>query len=128
MRIPVIAVFMSLMSVSWSAAATAGPRLPAPNASTTEFELVLARELPDWLHEYMVPGAAIALIEDGRVTGVKGYGFADVAAGRPMSPDTIFNAGSISKSVTAWGMMRLVEAGLASLGAPVDIYLRRWHI
>ena len=81
-----------------------------------------------WLDEYMVPGAAVALIEHGKVTLLTGYGFADVATQRRVTPDTIFNAGSISKSVTAWGIMRLVDAGRAELDAPVDTYLQRWHV
>lgn len=128
MRIPMIAFLMSLTQIAPSVAVAASAQPPARRASIAEFEQVLTSELPRWLDEYMVPGAAIALIEDGRVNRAKGYGFADVAAGRPMTADTIFNAGSISKSVTAWGIMRLVESGRASLDAPVDTYLRRWHI
>lgn len=41
---------------------------------------------------------------------------------------SIFQTASISKSVTAWGVMRLVEAGKIDLDAPVEDYLTRWHL
>jgi CubicO group peptidase (beta-lactamase class C family) len=109
-------------------ALAAGAQPPVRQASAAEFERALGRELPRWLDEYMVPGAAVALIEHGRVTRLDGYGYADVATRRRVTPDTIFNAGSISKSVTAWGIMRLVDAGRAGLDAPIDSYLERWHL
>src|SRR5262249_48576426 len=70
----------------------------------------------------------IALIEHGTVVRVRGFGLADVAQRRPVGPDTIFNAGSISKSFTTWGVMRLVETRRLDLDAPIDGYLERWHV
>ena len=46
----------------------------------------------------------------------------------PVTPDTVFQVGSISKPVTAWGVMRLVQQGKLDLDAPVDRYLTRWHL
>ncbi len=46
----------------------------------------------------------------------------------PVDADSIFQAASISKWLTAWGVLRLVEAGRVDLDAPVDRYLRRWHL
>jgi CubicO group peptidase (beta-lactamase class C family) len=44
----------------------------------------------------------------------------------PITPDTVFQTASISKPVTAWGVMRLVEGGLVDLDAGVERYLTRW--
>lgn len=44
------------------------------------------------------------------------------------TPATVFNVGSISKTVTAWGVLKLVERGVISLDDPVERYLRRWHL
>ena len=76
----------------------------------------------------MVPGAAVALIRKGEVVWMKGYGFADVASGTPISAETAFNVGSISKSPTAWAVMQLVDKGKVDLDRPVDSYLQRWHL
>jgi CubicO group peptidase (beta-lactamase class C family) len=86
------------------------------------------KSVPGALHEYNVPGLAVALIRNGVVVWMKGYGFADVASARPITPDTAFNVGSLSKTATAWGVMRLVERGNVELDQPVDAYLKGWRL
>ena len=81
-----------------------------------------------WLAAFDVPGVAVALVRDARPTWSKGYGQADVARGVAVTPDTVFQVGSISKSVTAWGVMRLVQQRKLDLDAPVERYLTRWHL
>lgn len=46
----------------------------------------------------------------------------------PAAPETVFQVASISKTVTAWGILRLVERSALDLDAPVDRYLTRWHL
>ena len=86
----------------------------------TEFADTLAELVPRLLNENMVPGAAVALIENGRVVINKGYGSADVARNKPVTPQTGFNIGSISKTVAAWGVMHLVDEGKLKLDEPVS--------
>ncbi len=86
------------------------------------------KSVPGALHAYNVPGLAVALIRNGAVVWMKCYGFADVASARPITPDTAFNVGSLSKTATAWGVMRLVERGKVDLDQPVDAYLKGWHL
>ena len=81
-----------------------------------------------WLAAFEVPGVAVALVRDGQLTWSQGYGQASKASGSAVTPDTVFQVGSISKSVTAWGVMRLVQEGKLDLDAPVDRYLTRWHL
>lgn len=64
-----------------------------------------------------IPGAALALVEDGKIVLLKGYGVADKASGERVTPDTIFRAASISKSFTSIGIMQLVESGKLKLDA-----------
>lgn len=84
--------------------------------------------MPALLERYEVPGAAVALIRDGTVVWERGFGLADVASAREVTPQTLFNVGSISKMPTAWAVMRLVQAGKIDLDQPVDTYLKRWHL
>jgi CubicO group peptidase (beta-lactamase class C family) len=91
-------------------------------------EALLDRRVPELLEELAVPGAVIALVHNGEPAYARGYGFADVEGGRPMATDTVFQAASISKTVTAWGVMRLVDQGLLELDAPVERYLTRWRL
>ena len=58
----------------------------------------------------------------------KGYGLADEAAGTPVTPETVFQVASLSKPVTAWGVLRLVAQRKLALDAPVESYLTRWHL
>ena len=66
---------------------------------------------------------AFALIDHGRV-----YGEHFVSHGRPVHRDTLFQVASLSKWITAWGVMSLVDAGRIDLDAPVSRYLTRWHL
>jgi CubicO group peptidase (beta-lactamase class C family) len=67
--------------------------------------------------------AAFALIERGR--GVGGH---FVSIGKPVDENTRFQVASLSKWITAWGVMTLVEAGKLDLDAPVSRYLTRWKL
>src|SRR6185295_14171732 len=58
---------------------------------------------------------SFAIVENGRIVLAKGYGLADVAARRAATADTVFRAGSISKSLTGIAVMTLVERGKLSL-------------
>jgi CubicO group peptidase (beta-lactamase class C family) len=83
---------------------------------------------PQLLEQYKVPGATIALVQDGEVVWSAGYGLADKAQGIPVTVDTVFQVASISKAVTSWGVMKLVENGQLDLNARVEQYLTRWHL
>jgi CubicO group peptidase (beta-lactamase class C family) len=74
----------------------------------------------------MNPGLAVALVCHGRTSWAAGYGVADQAKGQPVTPATRFQAASVSKPVTAWGVLRLVEQGRIGLDEPVIGHLRRW--
>lgn len=67
-----------------------------------------------------VPGAGIALVAQGRVVWAGGVGVADRVSGRPVTADTLFRVGSVTKSLIALGLLRLVEEGRLSLGARVS--------
>ncbi|WP_306232791.1 serine hydrolase domain-containing protein [Agrococcus beijingensis] len=86
----------------------------------------LDREQPLIMGEYGVPGAAVAVVRQGEAVWSTGYG--DAAAGEPMTADTVFQVASISKTLTAWGVMRLVESGQVSLEAPIADYVTRWSL
>ncbi|MBL9199878.1 MAG: beta-lactamase family protein, partial [Opitutaceae bacterium] len=70
-----------------------------------------------------VPGLSVAVGVDGKVVWSEGFGYADLAARRPVTPATRFRIGSISKPIAAAGLMRLVEQGRFDLDAPVQRYV-----
>src|SRR5271167_1802032 len=72
---------------------------------------------------YSVPGAALALIKDGKVVLEKGYGFRDLETDAPVTTTTLFNIGSISKSFTALGIAQLADQHQVDLDTPVIRYV-----
>jgi len=75
-----------------------------------------------------VPGTAVAVIRDGKIAWIQSIGYADLASKKPVTSETIFNIGSISKLISAWGFMQLTEKDLVKLDDPVDPLLYRWHL
>ncbi|HJW93855.1 MAG TPA: serine hydrolase domain-containing protein [Thermoanaerobaculia bacterium] len=74
-----------------------------------------------------IPGATVAIVENGEITFAKGYGYADVAKKIAATADTPFRAGSISKSVTSIAVMTLVEQKKLALDAPIATLVPDLH-
>lgn len=77
---------------------------------------------------YNVPGVSIAVIKDFKIDWAKGYGMADKAKNKPVTTETMFSAGSISKLVMAAAALRFVQDGKLDLDAPINDYLKSWKI
>ncbi|MGH8462771.1 MAG: serine hydrolase domain-containing protein, partial [Pseudomonas sp.] len=79
---------------------------------------------------HKVPAVSIALIENGRVEWARAYGLvsAEGEPPRPATVDTLFQAASVSKPVSALGAMQLVQQGTLSLDAPANDQLSAWKI
>ncbi len=84
--------------------------------------------LQELMERFGVPGMSIVTIKDYQIHWTKAYGLADAVSRTPATPDTMFQAASISKPVTAFAVMRLVEAGKLSLDADVNGYLKSWKV
>jgi CubicO group peptidase (beta-lactamase class C family) len=102
-------------------------RAPA-SGDLQSFTEHLDRDEARWLAATEVQGASVALVRNGEMVWSNGYGHADAARGVPVTAETVFQMASISKPVTAWGVMRLAEQGRIDLDAPVETYLSRWHL
>lgn len=94
------------------------------NAGDPQLDAVVERAM----RQHNVPGVSVAVLKNGEIAWAQGYGLADPAQGLPVTPETVFDAASIAKPVTAWGIMKLVEDGLLDLDAPIEGYLTRWHL
>ena len=70
-----------------------------------------------------IPGLAIAVAREGEIVLARGYGFADLERHRLVTTDTMFHIASITKTITALGLMVLVEQGRIVLDEPVAPYL-----
>ncbi len=75
-----------------------------------------------------IVGLSLAIIDGGTVVKAKGYGFTDSSGKTSVTTSTLFQAGSISKSVAAVGALRLIEQGKLSLDEDVNIKLQTWKV
>jgi CubicO group peptidase (beta-lactamase class C family) len=82
--------------------------------------------LADRMNYYSVEGLSIAVIHNNQVEWARGYGWADVSEQRPVTTHTLFQAGSISKSLNAVGVMLLVQQHQLDLNTDINAYLRSW--
>ena len=86
-----------------------------------------AGSLADRMAFYKVPGMSVAYIHDGRIAWTRTYGLAD-KAGAPVTRDTLFQAASISKPMTALAVLHLVQGGKLNLDVDVNQYLKSWKV
>lgn len=92
------------------------------------FKEKMDKQVPKWQRNYNVPGVAIGIVHEGRIAYTLNYGYVDKKTKKALSDDTVFQAGSISKSLTAWGVLHLVDEGRLSLDDPVEKYLTKWKL
>ncbi|MGM0589564.1 MAG: serine hydrolase domain-containing protein [Bacteroidota bacterium] len=96
---------------------------PLPHAPLQEFTSYWEDRIPQVMNSYDVPGISVAILTKGTMVWSQAYGWADQENQRPLTLDAMFRVESISKSVTAWGVMQLVERGKVDLDLPVQTYL-----
>ena len=101
---------------------------PAKGTSEAAFKTQLDRSAPRILRHFGIPGVVVATVVNGAPSMVYAYGFANVEQRQPMTPDTVFRVASLSKSVTAWGILRLVQNGRITLDGPAQRYVRHWPV
>ncbi len=86
------------------------------------------KTLEELMAEFGVPGVTVAVIRDFEVHWAKGYGVADVETGAPVDTETMFQAASISKPVTAMAVLRAVQDGLFALDDDINDILESWKL
>ena len=94
-------------------------RLDGSTIATAEIDATVTR----LMHAAEVPGAAIAIFNDGKVAYLKAYGVRDKDKNLPLTPDSVMTAASWSKVAFAYMVMQLVEEGTLDLDKPVYEYL-----
>lgn len=70
-----------------------------------------------------IPGAAVAVVHNGKIAVSGGYGMANLELKTPVTGESVFEIGSISKLITAAAVMRLVEQGKLALTDPIARYV-----
>jgi len=93
-----------------------------------ENEPPLRLDLPKLMQLYNVPGLSFAVIDNFHTVCVKTYGVIEAGSTTPVTPRTLFQAGSISKPVAATGALYLVQQGKLLLDEDVNRKLKTWKV
>ena len=120
---------LGLCAFAWTLHAAADPRIERIENGLREPVAVRGApartmRLSDRMRDLHVPGVSIAFIDHGRIAWTRAYGVADVDSGRPVTPATLFQVASISKSVAAVATVK----SRIDLDADVNTRLRAWHV
>ncbi|HVH61118.1 MAG TPA: serine hydrolase domain-containing protein, partial [Candidatus Sulfotelmatobacter sp.] len=113
-KISAVAVF-----VLGAVAVVTANKLPAGNDADEKVDAFVGSEL----ERQRIPGVELGVYRDGKLTKAQGYGLANVEWNAAVTPDTIFQSGSVGKQFTATAVMMLVEEGKVGLDDPVKKYL-----
>jgi len=127
----------ALLLLSLFAAAEPEPAPPAEPAANSSLRLAalstaarkdvdypaLDRRLQRLMDERAMVGLAVGVVENGRITFLKGYGETVAGSGDPVTPETVFRWASVSKGVAATAVAKLAEQGKVSLHSPLSGYV-----
>jgi CubicO group peptidase (beta-lactamase class C family) len=114
-RRPLIVALVALV-----VALSALPRGIGAQADFAAIETVARRELI----QTQAPGAAIAIVQDGRVVYTRGFGLANVETGEEVRPEMVFRLGSTTKMFTAAAVVLLAEQGRLNLNDPIGKHIQ----
>jgi len=117
-RISLIGIMFLVLHLTFCS----GP--PAPEeAVPTELADILQVEIARLMEAAEVPGLSIAIVREGEVFWTGAFGVRSADTGEPMNEDTIFEAASLTKTLTAVAALKLVESGELDLDTPLVEYL-----
>lgn len=91
-------------------------------------EAAIRPTLAQWMEALDIPGVSVAVIDDYRVVWAEGFGVASADTRAPMTRETVLQAASISKPVTALAALDLVEQGELSLDGDINEVLTTWRV
>src|SRR5262245_20160273 len=78
------------------------------------------------MQKYHIPGISIAVVQNYQIKWAQGFGLADIKNHKPVTPHVLFQAGSLSKPVTAMAALKAVEEGKLSLDQNINDVLTSW--
>jgi len=107
----------------WVSTCAAQMAAPTPQ-NLGGFDEIATKAMAEW----KVPGLAVAVVRDGKVIYAKGFGYRDVEKKLPVTTDTLFAIGSISKSFTSLVFATLNDEGKVDWDTPVRTYLPTFQL
>ena len=107
-------------------------KVPATSAPVAAARELAKADVDAWLDGFMpyalksggIPGAVVVVVKDGQPLTMRGFGYSDVKARKPVDPEnTLFRPGSVSKLFTWTAVMQQVQAGKLDLDKDINTYL-----
>ncbi|MBL8267889.1 serine hydrolase domain-containing protein [Steroidobacter sp.] len=124
MRFSSLAWTTLLSAIATVAVANDAPATVPPELTRADLEAWLDGFLPFSMAQGDIAGGVIAVVKNGEILLQKGYGYADVAAKKPVDPErTLFRAGSVGKLITHTAVMQQVEQGKLDVHADIAKYI-----
>jgi CubicO group peptidase (beta-lactamase class C family) len=128
--------FAALLVVACLSSAASAAELPSTAREKVENGLRLPISTPadkpmrltDRMAHYQVPAVSIAVIANGKIKWAQAYGLRQVEPASPVTVDTLFQAASISKPISAMAALALVEQGKLNLDGDINVHLQSWKI
>lgn len=132
MRLRLAAFLIVLVVVSAGCQVSRALRQPIPASAAVgvqnERTQRIAEVIRDTMRKENIPGVSVAVIDGGQIAWAQGFGWRDVGKRLPVDTETQFQAGSISKPVTALAVLKLEEAGRLDLDKDVNGYFKDWRL
>lgn len=110
-------VLAGLFVLLWASGAAAAAALDKPTADRID------KAAQAWIASGRTPGLAIAVMRHGQVVYLKGFGQANLETPAPVTPESVFLIGSLTKQFTAAAVLTLVDQGRVSLDDKLSKYL-----
>src|SRR6186997_892806 len=117
-----IATLSLLFFHSFTRSQTSSPITQSPVSLKTRIER-LEKDIPQMMKLADIPGMSVALISNGKLVWRKNFGVANAETGQAVTDSTIFEAASLTKIVTAYATLQLVDQGKLSLDSPLNKFL-----
>ena len=132
LAIPAAAQSPTQLQPTKTTAAILPTQAPAKAASPASAHELTQADVDAWLDGFMpyglkaggIPGAVVVIVKDGQPVTMRGFGYADVKARKPVDPNTtLFRPGSVSKLFTWTAVMQQAQAGKIDLDKDINTYL-----
>lgn len=129
MRIFVLSVLLGLCAGCQTRRGLEQP-IPASPAfgQANEHTARISEVVRQLMRQENIPGCSVAVIDHGELVWAQGFGWRDVSRRLPVDTDTQFQAGSMSKPVTALGVLVLEASGKVCLDSDVNLCLKGWRL
>lgn len=113
---------IALLAIVFSPALLHGAKKDAESDPSI---VALKKDIPTLMKDADIPGLSVAVIRNGKTYWLQNFGIKSTKTNEPVDDATVFNVGSLSKPVFAYGVLKLVDAGKLKLDEPLAPYLAK---